>query len=141
MQKPAADYIAAQSCATAPGMNMQPHAGATPKKNYSLPRATSPPHSSFAHAQVARLDRVMAGSSLLPGDVLRGVTCTNFVYPTQALFGAQAPRRTIVLYGADNQRWPKVCQSPAAPLCWTLCMWVHAAACMLLYKVFGLTEG
>ena len=64
------------------------------------------------HAQVAKLDRVMAGSSLLPGDVLRGVTATNFVYPTQALFGAQAPRRTIVLYGADNQRWPKVCLFP-----------------------------
>lgn len=56
---------------------------------------------------MAKLDRVMAGSSLLVGDVLRGVTCTNFVYPTQALFGAQAPRRTIVLYGADNQKWPQ----------------------------------
>ena len=57
--------------------------------------------------QVAKLDRVMAGSSLMVGDVLRGVTCTNFVYPTQALFGVQAPRRTIVLYGADNQKWPQ----------------------------------
>ena len=51
----------------------------------------------------------MAGSSLAVGDVVRGVTCTNFVYPTQALFGASAPRRTIVLYGADNQKWPQVC--------------------------------
>ncbi len=50
----------------------------------------------------------MAGSSLAVGDVVRGVTCTNFVYPTQALFGASAPRRTIVLYGADNQKWPQV---------------------------------
>lgn len=62
----------------------------------------------FVPVQVAKLDRVMAGSSLMVGDVLRGVTCTNFVYPTQALFGAQAPRRTIVLYGADNQKWPQV---------------------------------
>jgi len=45
----------------------------------------------------------------LPGDILRAVTCTNFVYPTQALFGARPPERHIVLYGADNQTWAKVC--------------------------------
>lgn len=44
---------------------------------------------------------------MLVGDVLRGFTCTNFVYRTQALFGAQAPQRTIVLYGADKQKWPQ----------------------------------
>ncbi|KAL3158397.1 hypothetical protein ABBQ38_010634 [Trebouxia sp. C0009 RCD-2024] len=42
------------------------------------------------------------------GDVLRGCTCTNLVYPTKSLLGVQAPVRTIVMYGADNQRWPKV---------------------------------
>ena len=30
------------------------------------------------------------------------------VYATQSLFGAKAPVRTIVVYGADNQKWPKV---------------------------------
>jgi hypothetical protein len=30
------------------------------------------------------------------GDVLRGVTCTNFVYPTKALFGAVPPERHVV---------------------------------------------
>jgi hypothetical protein len=28
--------------------------------------------------------------------VLRGVTCTNFVYPTRALFGAVPPQRHVV---------------------------------------------
>lgn len=43
-----------------------------------------------------------------PGDVLRACTCTNFVFPTQSLFGAKPPVRTLVVYGADDQRWPKV---------------------------------
>lgn len=30
------------------------------------------------------------------GDVLRGATCTNFVYPTKALFGAVPPERHVV---------------------------------------------
>lgn len=42
------------------------------------------------------------------GDVLRGVTCTNFVYQTTALIGAKAPQRTIVMYGADRQSWSSV---------------------------------
>lgn len=42
------------------------------------------------------------------GDVLRACTCTNLVYATKSLLGVQAPIRTIVLYGADNQKWPKV---------------------------------
>jgi hypothetical protein len=33
------------------------------------------------------------------GDVLRGVTCTNFVYPTKALFGAVPPERHVVSAG------------------------------------------
>ena len=57
---------------------------------------------------MAKLNRVLEDSSVLVGDVLRGFTCTNFVYRTQALFGAQAPQRTLVLYGADKQKWPQV---------------------------------
>uniref|UniRef100_A0A7S3RAD1 Uncharacterized protein n=1 Tax=Dunaliella tertiolecta TaxID=3047 RepID=A0A7S3RAD1_DUNTE len=45
---------------------------------------------------------------VLPGDVLRAVSCTNFVYPTNALFGAKAPERHIVLYGADKQKWSSI---------------------------------
>ena len=58
--------------------------------------------------QVAKLSRVLEDSSVMAGDVLRGFTCTNFVYQTQALFGAKAPQRTIVLFGADKQKWPQV---------------------------------
>ncbi|KAL0024275.1 hypothetical protein WJX79_002109 [Trebouxia sp. C0005] len=42
------------------------------------------------------------------GDVLRACTCTNLVYATRSLLGVKAPVRTIVVYGADNQKWPKV---------------------------------
>ncbi len=56
---------------------------------------------------MAKLNRVLEDSSVMAGDVLRGFTCTNFVYQTQALFGAKAPQRTIVLYGADKQKWPQ----------------------------------
>ena len=48
------------------------------------------------------------GQSVQIGDVLRACTCTNFLYETSALLGAKAPIRTTVLYGADNQQWPKV---------------------------------
>lgn len=30
------------------------------------------------------------------------------VAQTQALWGAAAPKRTIVMYGADKQKWPQV---------------------------------
>ena len=30
------------------------------------------------------------------------------VLQTQALWGAAAPKRTIVMYGADKQKWPQV---------------------------------
>ena len=58
--------------------------------------------------QVARMDRSKQEGAALMGDVLRACTCTNFVYQTTALFGAKAPNRTIVLYGADKQKWSKV---------------------------------
>ena len=57
---------------------------------------------------MAKLNRALESSCLKVGDVLRGVTCTNFVYQTQAQFGLKAPKRTIVLYGADQQRWSQV---------------------------------
>lgn len=63
-------------------------------------------------------DRLMRQTSLDPalskmaprvGDILRACTATNVVYQTGALlFGAQRPQRTIVVYGADEQRWPNV---------------------------------
>lgn len=33
---------------------------------------------------------------LTAGDVLRAITCTNFVYPANALIGVQPPERHIV---------------------------------------------
>lgn len=58
--------------------------------------------------KVAQIDRSLLRSTIIEGDVLRAITCTNFVYPTQALFGATPPERHIVVFGADNQSWPKV---------------------------------
>mmetsp|Transcript_12730 Transcript_12730/g.27574 ORF Transcript_12730/g.27574 Transcript_12730/m.27574 type:complete len:290 (-) Transcript_12730:387-1256(-) len=46
--------------------------------------------------------------AILPGDVLRGVTCTTIVYPTKALFGAIPPERHIVVYGADNMKFAEI---------------------------------
>lgn len=46
--------------------------------------------------------------AVVPGDVLRGVTCTNFVYGSSALVGAVPPKRTIVVFGADRQSWAQV---------------------------------
>lgn len=51
----------------------------------------------------------LAASAVLEGDVLRGCTATNIVYPTAALaFSWQQPERAIVMYGADGQTWPAV---------------------------------
>ena len=72
--------------------------------------------------QVAKLNQSSKTAPQI-GDVLRGCTCTNLVYPTRSLLGVQAPVRTIVMYGADNQKWPKVracgmsVMSLAAALC------------------------
>ena len=70
------------------------------------------------------MDSAKRDSAVLAGDVLRACTCTNFVYQTTALFGAKAPSRTIVVYGADNQKWSKV-----APL--LLCL-------LLVFKCSGM---
>lgn len=58
-------------------------------------------------AQVAKLNQSWRSVAQV-GDVLRACTCTNLVYATRSLLGVQAPVRTIVVFGADNQKWPKV---------------------------------
>jgi hypothetical protein len=58
--------------------------------------------------KVAGLNRSLLKESVQDGDVLRGVTCTNFVYPTRALFGAVPPQRHVVVYGADKQTWANI---------------------------------
>lgn len=65
----------------------------------------SPAHQ---RAQVAKMDTRRRQEAVLCGDVLRACTCTNFVYEGNAIFGAKAPTRTIVMYGADKQKWTKV---------------------------------
>ncbi|GFH18344.1 uncharacterized protein HaLaN_15133 [Haematococcus lacustris] len=57
---------------------------------------------------MASMNRQLASNAVLPGDILRAVTATNFVYPTRALFGAVPPERHVVLFGADGQRWSVV---------------------------------
>ncbi|EFJ42115.1 hypothetical protein VOLCADRAFT_119533 [Volvox carteri f. nagariensis] len=68
----------------------------------------------------AALNSDLVKDAVLPGDVLRAVTATNFVYPTRALFGAAPPERHIhyclrlflitqVVYGADKQSWSSIC--------------------------------
>ena len=44
-------------------------------------------------AQVAKMTQRDAAQ---PGDVLRAFTCTNFVFPTNSLFGAKPPVRLIL---------------------------------------------
>eukprot|EP00775_Hariotina_reticulata_P008175 gene8175-8366_t len=58
--------------------------------------------------KVAGLNPSLAKESVKDGDVLRAVTCTNFVYPTKALFGAVPPQRHVVVYGADKQAWGSI---------------------------------
>ncbi len=53
-----------------------------------------------------------AAQAALPGDVLRAVTATNFVYPTKALFGAIPPERHIVSAAWWRTRRLMECVSP-----------------------------
>lgn len=60
-------------------------------------------------ARLAQFDSVARAKAALPGDLLRACTCTTISYQTQSLvLGAQAPKRYVVLYGADDQRWERV---------------------------------
>ncbi|KAH7616766.1 hypothetical protein NADE_001574 [Nannochloris sp. 'desiccata'] len=57
----------------------------------------------------ASLDLRLAATAPQKGDILRACTATNIVYRTGALIlGAQTPERAIVVYGADNEKWPAV---------------------------------
>jgi hypothetical protein len=57
----------------------------------------------------ASLDLSLASTAPKEGDILRACTATNIVYRTGALLlGAQTPERAIVVYGADNEKWPAV---------------------------------
>lgn len=60
----------------------------------------------------AKLDPSLEDSALVPGDVLRGFTTTNFVFRGAglALLGAglKPPAREVVVYGADGQSFPNV---------------------------------
>ncbi|GAX77583.1 hypothetical protein CEUSTIGMA_g5027.t1 [Chlamydomonas eustigma] len=59
--------------------------------------------------KVSSLDAQSAREAVLPGDVLRAVTTTNFVYPTKALLGASPPERHLVVYSADNMKFSDIC--------------------------------
>lgn len=69
----------------------------------------SPAHK---RAAAAKLDPSLAESALLPGDVLRGFTTTNFVFrgAAGALLGVslKPPTREVVLFGADGQSFTAV---------------------------------
>ena len=57
---------------------------------------------------VAKLRGTEATDAVLPGDVLRACTSINFVYGPGGLAGVAPPQRTVVLFGADGEAWPKV---------------------------------
>lgn len=60
-------------------------------------------------AAAAALDPILADTVLAPGDVLRAVTATTFVFRgPAALAGFTPPTREVVLFGADGERWPAV---------------------------------
>lgn len=66
------------------------------------------PRCAGGHAeQLARrtaLNPALAATAAQEGDVLRACTTTNIVYQPAALaFGAQRPKRAIVVFGADGQ--------------------------------------
>ncbi|MEW5318971.1 MAG: hypothetical protein WDW38_010149 [Sanguina aurantia] len=51
----------------------------------------------------SKLDKRFRQEAVLPDDLVRGVTCTNLVYPDGALWGAKLPERHIVLYGVEDR--------------------------------------
>ena len=60
-------------------------------------------------AAAAALNPSLADAAVLPGDLLRGFTTTNFVFRgAGALLGVAAPSREVVVYGADDQGWTAV---------------------------------
>ena len=62
-----------------------------------------------ARRAAAALNPSLLDSAVLPGDLLRGFTTTNFVFRgAGALLGIAAPSREVVVFGADNQKWKAV---------------------------------
>lgn len=60
-------------------------------------------------AAAAALNPSLADAAVLPGDLLRGFTTTNFVFRgAGALLGVSGPSRESVVYGADDQGWTAV---------------------------------
>lgn len=57
---------------------------------------------------VAKLRGTEATDAVLPGGVPRACTAINFVYGPGGLAGVAPPQRTVVLFGADGEAWPKV---------------------------------
>ena len=59
--------------------------------------------------KLAKFDRTQRVNAVLPGDVLRGCTCTTIVYPAKSLlFGVAPPQRQVQMFGADGSSWDKV---------------------------------
>ena len=82
------------------------HTGHTFSSAVKSSKTSSQDKSTAAAVQLAKMSQTSTSGPQL-GDVLRACTCTNLVYPTRSLLGVQAPVRTIVVFGADGQRWPK----------------------------------
>jgi len=60
-------------------------------------------------AAAASLNPALADTALRPGDLLRAVTATTFVFKgAAALAGFSPPTREVVLFGADGEAWPRV---------------------------------
>lgn len=60
-------------------------------------------------AAAAALDPSLADAAVLPGDLLRGFTTTNFVFRgAGALLGVAPASREVVIFGADGQGWNAV---------------------------------
>ena len=60
-------------------------------------------------AAAAALDPALSDSAVLPGDLLRGFSTTNFVFRgAGALLGIAPPSRELVVFGADGQGWKAV---------------------------------
>ena len=62
--------------------------------------------------KAGKLSPEAALACAMPGDVLRGFTCTTFVYEgfaaTTLGAGSKPPTRTLTVFGADNQSWGNV---------------------------------
>jgi hypothetical protein len=58
--------------------------------------------------KLGNFDHTKRAEAVLPGDVLRGCTCTTLMYPTASLLFGKPPQRHVLMYGADGERWARV---------------------------------